>query len=246
MKNPPERRRHLASMDMQRTDTASSRSTTASGVTSRFTSPLREGIFARTPDTELSSPPHQPVHPHGPPISRPGTVKFGTKRPLVFDGRSPPKKRKQSPPVFGPVGFVRTNACVLPLDIWRLVIKFLSPLDLGRLVQVNRAFHGCLTDESSVLDSTLSISNSQNIWTISRRLHHPDLPEPPSECSEIELWRLLLSKRCQFCQCSSENNKVDIVWSFGIRSCRSCLESRTVKVGVIRPCGNEAGLTFTQ
>ena len=243
---------------MHRKDTEGSKSTTTSGFHSRFTSPLGEPAFSGTPDTDLASPTQQTFYPSGKRSS--STMAQGLfpksafsdnsnpsagKRVMDLTDRLPAKKRKLT----ASSGSSNPPRGSLPLDMWVMVMQFLSPFDLGILLQVNRSFHDCLVSGKTARRSSSRLSktihNPETIWTASRELHCPDIPGPPPRFSEIEIWKLLFSKRCQSCTTPSGgqtellaqglsypgSTESDIIWSFGIRSCRACLKDQTVEVG---------------
>jgi hypothetical protein len=136
----------------------------------------------------------------------------------------------------------------LPPEIWQNIFLSCSPVTLGRLLQVNRPFHSYLTDAQSVSDTKptsgrLTILKPESIWSFVRNAHPTKPPRPLPGMSEPEMWRLIMSKRCQFCEKLDHSisgdklwdkgpgpNGVRIAWSFGIRSCGKCLVDNCDKV----------------
>ncbi|KAF2836453.1 hypothetical protein M501DRAFT_914464, partial [Patellaria atrata CBS 101060] len=108
----------------------------------------------------------------------------------------------------------------------------------GRLMQVNRAFNRYLTSTTAGSDSRsvhgrLHVLNSETLWDLIRKRKYPNLPKPLAACSQREMWRLILSKRCQFCgklasAASTQNSPfasgpgqhgIRPIWAFAIVIC---------------------------
>ena len=139
----------------------------------------------------------------------------------------------------------------LPPEIWQHVFQYLEPVMLGRLIQVNSLFRTYLLEipQSIPSKSSFEILRSESIWAISRNKHFPQMGKPPGDLSELELWKMVRGKRCQFCgridtrpsnrddafEGGPSVNGVRIIWPFGILSCGNCLEHRTQKV----PCSQD-------
>lgn len=143
----------------------------------------------------------------------------------------------------------------LPAEIWQHIFLFTVPRVLGRLLQVNKKFRGCLDSSyptpSSVLApssrSVLRVQSPEAIWQTSRRLFRLGMPSPLQDRSELEMWKLACGQRCQFCDRKGQiiakpmdkwhpgpgENGVTPVWPFGILSCGSCLQNNSIKVGCI-------------
>ena len=142
----------------------------------------------------------------------------------------------------------------LPRLLWQLVFSFLPPQDLARLLQVNKTFLGLLTGPR-VDTETLPENDSKGflvylepdmIWRTSRRVFHPNMPKPLESLSELENWKLVYGRKCQFCSRLAADDLTDgtldplkagpgltgvrIVWPFAIRSCGQCLVPRTERV----------------
>ncbi|PVI03703.1 hypothetical protein DM02DRAFT_726301 [Periconia macrospinosa] len=142
----------------------------------------------------------------------------------------------------------------LPPAVWQHVFLSCSLHDLGRLLQVNRSFHSYLTDVSSVSSSdptsgSLHLLKSDSIWASARNSLPVKPPKPPQGFSELQLWQLAWSKRCQFCGKESSAAPGDkvwqkgpgaygvrTIWSFGIKSCGKCL---------MEQCQTDASLLFS-
>lgn len=152
-------------------------------------------------------------------------------------------------------GRLRTDRSLLPAEIWHQIFTFTSPRALGRLLQINKVFRAYL-DASSPTNphkfACLSISVAQvrspeAIWQASRRLFLPGMPSPLIGFTELDMWRLACTLKCQFCdrrgqpisQLSTNQwhsgpgeTGVSTIWPFAIRSCGSCLQQNSIKVGV--------------
>ncbi|KAF2754150.1 hypothetical protein EJ05DRAFT_504260 [Pseudovirgaria hyperparasitica] len=162
------------------------------------------------------------------------------------DSSSPPQKKRRlsqgtSRPESTPVPF-----CVnLPPDIWQNVFSYLHPQDLGRLLQVNRVFNLYLTrirDLSGKAYLTFpKLQTSEAVWSNSRKSYESHFPKPLIGTTELDMWKLVKGRRCQFCHKIGQpqgnstwdrgpgRTGVRIVWAFGIRSCGMCLESKCQK-----------------
>jgi F-box domain len=153
-------------------------------------------------------------------------------------------------------GHLPLDKSKMPPEVWHYVFSFIPPEDLARLLRVNRAFNKFLTppaDDNLQLstavfrNTVLRTLEADSIWSASRKLFYSDLPRPPHGMSELDMWKLLCGRTCQFCGKSSlpvadnptENqfepgpgeNGVKIIWQFRVRSCGSCLQERSEKVG---------------
>lgn len=145
---------------------------------------------------------------------------------------------------------VPLDSCAgLPAQIWRRVLTYLPPKSLGQLLSVNQAFNSFLggTIANSSAGSTSGSaqrSDSEEIWTKSRKLYHHHLPRPLSTHTELSMWKLIGGRRCQYCtrETGSKNGHtfspargprgqgIRVYWSLGIRCCYKCLRSETVTV----------------
>jgi hypothetical protein len=150
-----------------------------------------------------------------------------------------------------PEGSLTKNKSLLPAEIWHYIFTFCPPRALGSLLQVNKSFNAYLEPSSqgvsidSLQGSATKVFQSDTIWKTSRLLFRYGMPGPLAGKSELDMWKLACGASCQFCnkkQLQSmvpgdqwhpgpgENGVVPI-WSFGIRTCGSCLEQKSTKVG---------------
>lgn len=141
----------------------------------------------------------------------------------------------------------------LPPEVWQQVFSFVPCLFLGRLLRVNRAFNSLL-DPSKALPQVQGVSkghlrlqSQEHVWSVARRLFHPGMPRPLPSMSELDMWKLICVRSCQFCGRKPSSGStlppspwssgpgpegVRIIWPFGVRSCGSCLSARLMKVSV--------------
>ncbi|KAL2178654.1 uncharacterized protein P884DRAFT_196759 [Thermothelomyces heterothallicus CBS 202.75] len=134
---------------------------------------------------------------------------------------------------------------LLPPEIWHHVFTFCPPKTLGNLLPVNKLFNFYLDPSSSFKKEphpsaslgALGRLEPNAIWQASRRLFWPQLPAPLRSKTELEMWRLACSPRCQVCgklpaQGSASRSPrhpgpcadgVAAIWAFGIRTCAACL-----------------------
>lgn len=147
---------------------------------------------------------------------------------------------------------------LLPPEIWHHIFTLCPPKTLGNLLRVNKLFHHYISPSSSTqpeypssaLNGVLGPLKPNNILVASRRLFWPHMPAPLRSMSELDMWRLLCSKRCQECdkldargqQLPTDNvhdgpgmEGVSVVWPLGIRVCGLCLLKKTVKVRSLFP-----------
>ncbi|KAG0648060.1 hypothetical protein D0Z07_5920 [Hyphodiscus hymeniophilus] len=143
----------------------------------------------------------------------------------------------------------RQDKSVLPAEIWHHIFTFIPPRSLGLLLRVSRSFNAYL-DPSSSKFHPASHSNSaakplkaDAIWKASRVLFRPGMPAPLTGKSELDMWKLACSFYCQFCGKKQRPNHPPIdqwrpgpgengnvpIWSFGIRTCGTCLCQRSSK-----------------
>lgn len=151
------------------------------------------------------------------------------------------KKRKLDTHVSSSVPTQLGHCAGLPPAVWQHIFSFCSLADLGRLIQVNRSFHSYLTDVSNVSLSEpehgcLHLLKSEALWASARNAYNSNAPKPLSGLTELQMWQLVWSKRCQFCNkldASTPGEKiwqqgpgeagVRTIWPFGIRACGPCL-----------------------
>jgi hypothetical protein len=129
----------------------------------------------------------------------------------------------------------------LPPELWQHVFSFCSLADLGRLIQVNRAFLSHLTDVRSVSTSKsgagrVHLLKSESLWASARNALNVKPPKPLPGFTELHMWQLAWSKTCQFCsrhdshtpgeriwQQGPGHTGVRVIWPFAIRACGPCL-----------------------
>lgn len=169
-------------------------------------------------------------------------------------------------------GSLQEDRSLLPAEIWHHIFTFCPPRVLGILLQVNKSFNAYLDPSSSGSSyEPLSISATKvltpvSIWRASRSLYNlPTLPNPLLGKSELDMWKLSCSTKCQFCGKKRQPNSAPIdswhpgpgengvspIWSFEIRACGPCLQKQSMKVGrgsslyslIVTDCGS--GNRFT-
>ena len=170
------------------------------------------------------------------------------KRPRLSDPI--PDNRNSQSPKDAPLPHHLTLAD-LPPEILQHVFSFVDPISLGRLICVNRAFRALLDPSKSLPQPSgrvkqLTMRPQDLIWASSRKTFLRGFPKPMQDMTELDMWRLLRGRLCQFCWKKSKSGEllstsspwnagpgqenVRSIWPFRIRSCGSCLESRIVKV----------------
>jgi hypothetical protein len=140
----------------------------------------------------------------------------------------------------------------LPPQVWQHVFSFCSLADLGRLIQVNRSFLSYLTDVRSVSAPSadtgrLHLLKSESLWASVRNALPTKPPKPLPGFTELQMWQLAWSKRCQFCnklndftpgeriwQKGPGDTGVRTVWPFAVRACGPCLLEQCQTVSLIR------------
>jgi len=153
---------------------------------------------------------------------------------------------------------MRGEYSLLPAEIWHQIFTFCPPKSLGRLLRVNKLFNSYLDPPPlahrevhvSVTPSALDFLKPNAIWQASRRLFWPQMPTPLPFNTELDMWRLACSPKCQCCNrqdnkdrsisaqppCSGPGvNGVAAIWPFAIRVCASCLLQKTIKVIPLAP-----------
>ena len=150
-----------------------------------------------------------------------------------------------------------SSAASLPPEILQHIFSFVDPISLGRLLFVNRLFN-VLLDPTKTLPPpsasarALGLKPQNDLWISARRTFASTFPRPMEDMSEIEMWRLIRGISCQFCGKKPKNRSpllamaaspwssgpgpegVRTIWPFKCQSCGPCLESRIVKVDLIR------------
>lgn len=166
------------------------------------------------------------------------------KRRAEDDSTLADKRRKLDARVSLPVSRQSGQPARLPPSVWQHVFSFCSLADLGRLMQVNRSFRSYLTDVSNVSLSKpehgcLPLLKSEALWASARNAHNSNTPKPLPGLTEQQMWQLVWSKRCQFCnklstytsgekiwQQGPADAGVRTIWPFAIRACGPCLLQR--------------------
>lgn len=139
-------------------------------------------------------------------------------------------------------------------EIWQFIFTFLPPDTLVALSLVNRRFHSLLvpptgqrtTNAVATRNGLLEVVDGDHIWACARRNYLPDIPKPLHGRSELDMWRLVRGRDCQFCGKRDRSKKdvlrvnvwdpplkaggVKIVWPFGVRSCGACLVDHSEEV----------------
>lgn len=156
---------------------------------------------------------------------------------------------------YASTGNLKEDRSLLPAEIWHNIFIFTPPRMLGSLLQVNKIFNFYLDPSSTVNKPTIEpLSTSvakfldpDSIWQASRALFRPGMPTPLAGFSELDMWKLVCQKSCQFCHTTSAHEAfhprdqwhsgpgekgVRIIWSFAIRSCASCLVKNCMKVSI--------------
>ncbi|KAH0545037.1 hypothetical protein FGG08_000808 [Glutinoglossum americanum] len=151
-------------------------------------------------------------------------------------------------------GSILQDKSDMPSEVWHYVFTLVPPRDLASLMRVNHMFNEFLTPSmndakrlstASSRNAILRVLDADFIWSASRKMFHPDLPRPPFGMSELDMWKLLYGRACQFCGkpgssatgSTAENqfepgpgeSGVKIIWQFGVRSCGTCLQERSEK-----------------
>lgn len=152
------------------------------------------------------------------------------------------------------------TASPLPLDksllspeIWHHIFAFCPPKSLGNLLAVNKLFNLYLEPGPSVTrEVPVSVTGpalrplkANAIWQVSRRLFWPHMPAPFRSMTELDMWRLACSPRCQDCKKPAIRVQSDTpdprhpgpgpegvaaIWAFAARMCATCLLKNSVKV----------------
>ncbi|KAK0383320.1 hypothetical protein NLU13_9233 [Sarocladium strictum] len=141
----------------------------------------------------------------------------------------------------------------LPAQIWQHVFTHLSPRQLSNLLLVNRLFftllHPSFQDPpKSSIPSILPALKPDAVWQISRRTFSPSMPAPLKGKSELDMWRIVFARSCQFCGSVGETTAhghvidavdpwhrgpgakgVSPVFPFGIVTCGPCLVKKSIK-----------------
>jgi F-box domain len=192
-------------------------------------------------------------------ISQPETLQ-GTDLLSSHNGESPRGSKRAKvdeslPTQKLPVDTIRlmpSDRSRLPCEMWQHIFTFLPPPSLGRLICVNKTFQA-LVSPGSILPppqlaahGRLSLIDTDRLWSLSRRAFFPGMPRPLFAMSELQTWKLIRGKGCEFCGKTNPsavplystspwtagpgNDYIRVIWSFAVRSCGKCLSTRLQKV----------------
>ena len=151
------------------------------------------------------------------------------------------------------------DRALLPPQIWHHIFTFCPPRSLGVLLSVNKLFNLYLDPASPVSreapaadpfkSGALVPLKPNAIWQASRRLFWPIMPAPLQSRTELDMWRLACSNRCQICgklDGRDSSSPFDVrnpgpgpdgvaaLWAFGARMCASCLVENSTKVRPVK------------
>jgi hypothetical protein len=187
----------------------------------------------------------------------PVTPALSAKRKAADTASAQDKKRKLVSPSTAISSDLRW--CVgLPPAVWQHVFLFCSLADLGRLMQVNRPFLSYLTDVRNVPAPppdpvSLRLLKSESVWVSARNALSPRPPKPLVGFTELQMWQLAWSRKCQFCNKSDSfapgekpwqkgpgDGGVRTIWPFGLRACGPCLLQQCQTVSRTCPTRNAA------
>ncbi|KAI9792484.1 MAG: hypothetical protein M1835_007850 [Candelina submexicana] len=128
------------------------------------------------------------------------------KRTKLEDNQSSPASRGEQEATFHGPGILPSDKSKLPAEIWHYIFSCVSPVSLGRLLQVNRSFKSCLVPSARQSPFSpcgtkgfLESQPAEAIWSAARKIHYPDMPKPLRSRSELEIWSLILGTKCQLC-----------------------------------------------
>lgn len=214
----------------------------------------------------MAGPPKRKLSPQVPGISQAARFEHGpvVQRPLpttLSEGDNDRKRRRLSSLTPDVLRSMRSEDVVLcdhlrlgdlPHEILQHIFSFVDPVSLGRLLCVNRSFHSLLDPAMSLPEGSesgkvkhLTLRSQDLIWATSRRRHLQGFPKPMDKMSELEMWRLVRGRFCQFCGKKRKSRQsltpdpwnagpglddVRTIWPFRVTSCGSCLQPRLVKV----------------
>ena len=142
----------------------------------------------------------------------------------------------------------------LPPETLQHIFSYVHPITLGRLLSVCKLFSALLNPSEALPAPSPGRKNSSlrkqnDIWTRSRKLHLPGYPRPMESMTELDMWRLLRVRSCQFCHRKARRSPsflnaspwnggpgpddVRTIWPFRIRSCGDCLRPRLRLVSIL-------------
>jgi hypothetical protein len=147
------------------------------------------------------------------------------------------------------------NVTDLPPEILQQVFSFVHPIILGQLLSVCKLFNTLLNPVKPLPVPSpgmrcTKLRKQNEIWTRSRNIHLQGYPRPMENMTELEMWKLLRVRRCQFCDRKARRSPsflnttpwnggpgpddVRTIWPFRIRSCGPCLQPRLLMVSILR------------
>jgi hypothetical protein len=189
------------------------------------------------------------------------SVLHETRKRVKLDSHDAQRTRPQSGA--GPCTLLPgSDKSVVPREIWHHIFTLCPPRTLGRLLRVNRLFNAYLdpcsrsqrvspTVPAPCSPSSLSNLKPNAIWRASRALCWPAMPAPLPSHTELDMWRLACSPRCQFCgkldsrksgdaqaqetlpdlfHSGPGSDGVSPLWAFAVRTCGPCLLEISIKV----------------
>ncbi len=151
-------------------------------------------------------------------------------------------------------GHLPKDKSLLPAEIWHHIFTFCPPRVLGRFLQVKKSFNAYLDPSSPGLSvdplstSAVLLLSPDTIWRASRQvINLHGLPAPLSGKSELDMWKISCGSLCQFCGKTGQTSLAVLtdqwhpgpgedgvvpIWPFGVRTCGSCLQKQSTKVGL--------------
>ncbi|KAK4161959.1 hypothetical protein QBC43DRAFT_216506 [Cladorrhinum sp. PSN259] len=150
---------------------------------------------------------------------------------------------------------VTKDLSLLAPQIWHHIFTFCPPKSLGNLLTISKLFNYYLDPASTVSPEVPSTTPSKSdaltaplkpndIWRASRRLFWPNMPTPLKSKTELDMWWLACSNKCQFCDKSDNRDRslafdarhpgpgsegVAALWAFSARMCAPCLLDKSIK-----------------
>lgn len=215
----------------------------------------RESSVASSVDFYATEPPRSP-----PPVGDEQSDPVGTKRKAEELSCAAEKKVKTSTSCSTASSLA--SCARLPPQVWQHVFSFCSLTDLGRLIQVNRAFLSYLTDVTNLSShrveaGRLRLLKSDSLWASARNALVTKPPKPLPGLTELRMWQLAWNKTCQFCSKRFDSVSVSgekfwekgpghaglrVIWPFAIRACGPCLLQQCQTVSLARDCFAEVRL----
>ncbi|KAI9657608.1 MAG: hypothetical protein M1821_002784 [Bathelium mastoideum] len=140
---------------------------------------------------------------HSLPLER-RAMDLGPKRKLSMQSSQSPDKRRKTEARHGDLFPELPAVAGLPAEIWQCIFRQVHPLMLYRLRRVSHAFRRYLSDSEAhrwlnPRKSRLQVLDAETVWSDSRKLYYPNMPRPLVDCSETDMWKLILGQNCMFC-----------------------------------------------